>query len=119
MISHHKDNQNLCCNTDANEHSGHSSYMRNHGSAGDFLRRFFIVTFLLIPLLFTNKTVVEFVGMEILLFGKYIGFGIATIIFSFSLVFFKHAWHEIKAKKYGMMTLVSLAVGAGYIFSAV
>ncbi|OHA95793.1 MAG: hypothetical protein A3C63_01965, partial [Candidatus Zambryskibacteria bacterium RIFCSPHIGHO2_02_FULL_39_82] len=93
--------------------------MRNHGSAGDFLRRFFIVTFLLIPLLFTNKTVVEFVGMEILLFGKYIGFGIATIIFSFSLVFFKHAWHEIKAKKYGMMTLVSLAVGAGYIFSAV
>ena len=119
MISHHKDNQNLCCNTDANEHSGHSSYMRNHGSAGDFLRRFFIVTFLLIPLLFTNKTVVEFVGMEILLFGKYIGFGIATIIFSFSLVFFKHAWHEIKAKKYGMMTLVSLAVGAGYLFSAV
>ena len=119
MISHHKDNQNLCCNTDANEHSGHSSYMRNHGSAADFLRRFFIVTFLLIPLLFTNKTVVEFVGMEILLFGKYIGFGIATIIFSFSLVFFKHAWHEIKAKKYGMMTLVSLAVGAGYIFSAV
>jgi len=119
MISHHKDNQNLCCNTDANEHSGHSSYMRNHGSARDFLRRFFIVTFLLIPLLFTNKTVVEFVGMEILLFGKYIGFGIATIIFSFSLVFFKHAWHEIKAKKYGMMTLVSLAVGAGYIFSAV
>ena len=52
MISHHKDNQNLCCNTDANEHSGHSSYMRNHGSARDFLRRFFIVTFLLIPLLF-------------------------------------------------------------------
>src|SRR3989338_8676278 len=99
MISHHKDNQNLCCNTDANEHSGHSSYMRNHDSAEDFLRRFFIVTFLL--------------------FGKYISFGIATIIFSFSLVFFKHAWHEIKAKKYGMMTLVSLAVGAGYLFSAV
>src|SRR3989338_5622060 len=119
MISHHKDNQNLCCNTDANEHSVHSSYMRNHDSAEDFLRRFFIVTFLLIPLLFTNKTVVEFVGMEILLFGKYISFGIATIIFSFSLVFFKHAWHEIKAKKYGMMTLVSLAVGAGYLFSAV
>jgi len=33
------------------------------------------------------------------------------------MMFFQHAWHEIKAKQYGMMTLVSLAVGAGYLFS--
>lgn len=80
-----------------------------HGSASNFLRRFWIVTFLLIPLIFAGKVP----------FGKWIGFSIATVIFSFSLIFFQHAWHEIKAHKYGMMTLVSLAVGSGYLFSVV
>jgi len=97
------------------EHS-HSPGM-SHGSAQDFLRRFWIVTFLLIPLIFTNEAITGFLGIGTLPFSKWIGFGIATIIFSFALVFFKHASHEIKARKYGMMTLVSLAVGAGYLFS--
>lgn len=44
-------------------------------------------------------------------------FLIATAIFYFGLVFFEHAKHEIKAIKYGMMTLVSLGVGSGYLFS--
>lgn len=89
----------------------------SHGSAQDFLRRFWIVTFLLLPLLFTNEAVTGFLGIGMLPFGKWLGFGIATIIFSFALVFFRHALHEIKARKYGMMTLVSLAVGSGYLFS--
>ena len=88
-----------------------------HGSAQDFLRRFWIVTFLLIPLLFANEAVTGFVGIGVLPFAKWIGLGLATIIFGFALVFFQHAWHEIKAKQYGMMTLVSLAVAAGYLFS--
>ncbi len=99
-----------------NHKSGHSPGM-SHGSAQDFLRRFWIVTFLLIPLIFTNEAITGFLGIDMLLFSKWIGFGIATIIFSFALVFFQHASHEIKARKYGMMTLVSLAVGAGYLFS--
>ncbi len=89
----------------------------SHGSAQDFLRRFWMVTFLLIPLLFTNEAVTGFLGVGTLPFAKWIGFGIATIIFSFALVFFQHASHEIRARRYGMMTLVSLAVGAGYLFS--
>jgi Cu2+-exporting ATPase len=51
--------------------------------------------------------------------GPWIQFGLATIIFGFSLVFFQHAWHEIKMRQFGMMTLVSLAVGSGYMFSVV
>lgn len=88
-----------------------------HGSAQEFLQRFWIVTFLLIPLLFTNELITSFLGIGVLPFGKWIGFGIATVVFSFSLVFFQHAWHEIRARKYGMMTLVSIAVGSGYLFS--
>jgi len=93
--------------------------MMGGGSAQSFLRRFWIVTFLLIPLIFTNEFVAGFLRVNTLPFSKWIGFGIATVIFSFSFIFFQHAWHEIKARKYGMMTLVSLAVGAGYLFSVV
>lgn len=95
----------------------HSSHGMGHGSASGFLTRFWIVTFLLIPLVFTNQMVMEALGLGAYSLSSWIGFGIATIIFGFSLVFFQHAWHEIKAKAYGMMTLVSIAVGSGYLFS--
>lgn len=99
------------------EHQSHGSHGMSHGSAQEYLKRFWIVTFLLIPLVFSNEMLMGFLGIGVLPFGKWIGFGIATIIFSFSLVFFEHARHEIKARTYGMMTLVSLAVGSGYLFS--
>lgn len=105
-------------NHDERKENGYShSPGMSHGSAQDFLRRFWIVTFLLIPLIFTHEAITGVLGIGMLPFSKWIGLGIATIIFSFALVFFKHALHEIKARKYGMMTLVSLAVGAGYLFS--
>jgi len=88
-----------------------------HGSAQMFLKRFWIVTFLLIPLIPTNEFFAGLLGIGAFALGKWISFGIATVIFGFSLIFFQHALHEIKARKYGMMTLVSLAVGAGYLFS--
>jgi len=88
----------------------------SHGSATQYLRRFWIVTFLLIPLVLVHPNVSEILGVTFGL-NKWIQFGIATIIFVFALVFFQHAWHEIKSRKYGMMTLVSLAVGSGYLFS--
>ncbi|PIP87294.1 copper-translocating P-type ATPase [Candidatus Campbellbacteria bacterium CG22_combo_CG10-13_8_21_14_all_36_13] len=98
-------------------HGSHASSMMMHGSPKDFLRRFWIVTIFLIPLILTNANVAELLGFGPFALGKWIQFAIATIIFGFSLVFFEHASHEIKARKYGMMTLVSLAVGAGYLFS--
>lgn len=90
----------------------------SHGSAGGYLKRFWIVTFLLVPLLLVHPKIAEILSISFGL-NTLIQFVIATIIFGFSLVFFQHAWHEIKAKQYGMMTLVSLAVGAGYLFSVV
>ncbi|XKT74805.1 MAG: heavy metal translocating P-type ATPase [Patescibacteria group bacterium UBA2163] len=100
----------------SHNHNTHAPGM-SHGSAQDFLRRFWIVTFLLIPLIFTNEMLTGLFGIGTLPFAKWVGLGIATVIFSFSLVFFQHAWHEIKARKYGMMTLVAIAVGSGYLFS--
>lgn len=110
-----------CCTEKQNmahhEHdSGAHGHGMDHGSAREYLKKFWIVSFLLIPLVMMHPKVSELLGITFEL-HTLIQFGIATIIFGFALVFFEHAWHEIKARAYGMMTLVSLAVGAGYLFS--
>lgn len=102
---------------------GEHPQMKHGGleAASDFLRRFLVVTFLLVPLFLLSPKILEVLGLWGLwgFWGrKYFQFFVASAIFYFSLIFFEHARHEIKAKKYGMMTLVSLAVGAGYLFSA-
>ena len=97
------------------DHSGHdhadhdhASMMADPSAAKEFLTRFIIVTVLLIPL-----------GL-LKLFGgpAYLEFAVASIIFYFGLIFFEHARHEVMMRQYGMMTLVSVAVGSGYLFSA-
>lgn len=106
---------------DHSAHKHHETSSMTHGggeAAADFLRRFFIVTFLLVPLVLLTKTALDFLGVGDFSLRRYVQFMVATIIFYFSIIFFEHAKHEIKSKKYGMMTLVSLAVGAGYLFSA-
>jgi Cu2+-exporting ATPase len=105
------------------EHDHHRNHVNTshgmgHGSAAQYLRRFWIVTFFLIPLVLMHPKVSEILGITFAL-NTWIQLGIATVIFGFALVFFQHAWHEIKARTYGMMTLVSIAVGSGYVFSVV
>ena len=103
---------------DSGGHNNSGGHGMSHGSASGFLRRFWIVTFLLIPLVLTNEFVADLIGIGEFGLGKWIQLGIATMVFGFSLIFFEHARHEIMANQYGMMTLVSTAVGAGYLFSA-
>jgi len=110
---HNKEQNHSCHDESGDKHGGHGM---DHGSATSYLKRFWIVTFLLIPLALTHEKISEFLNLSLDI-NKWIQFGIATIIFGFALAFFQHAWHEIKSKQYGMMTLVSLAVGAGYLFS--
>lgn len=100
-------------------HHDHSSMMATPEAAADFLKRFFIVTALLVPLALFSEPAVKFLGMPDFALRFLLEFGIATVIFYFGLVFFQHAKMEIAMKQYGMMTLVSLGVGAGYLFSAV
>ena len=96
----------------------HASMMASPEAAADFLKRFFIVTALLVPLAFFSEPAVKFLGTPDFALRSFLEFGIATVIFYFGLIFFQHARHEIVARQYGMMTLVSLGVGAGYLFSA-
>lgn len=96
----------------------HASMMASPEAATDFLKRFFIVTVLLLPLLLFSHLGVTYLGIPDFAGRQILQFGIATIIFYFGLVFFEHARHEIIMKQYGMMTLVSIGVGSGYLFSA-
>ncbi|MCR4278051.1 MAG: heavy metal translocating P-type ATPase [Candidatus Berkelbacteria bacterium] len=96
-------------------HGGHHAMTMD--DAMMFLRRFWYATALLVPLLLVSNVGVKFLGTPDFEGRQYVGFAISTIIFYFSLVFFEHATHEIKAKSYGMMTLVSLAVASGFLFS--
>lgn len=99
---------------------GHDHRMMMSGpkAAQDFLGRFFIVTVLLVPLALLSQLGVKFLGIPDFPARMYLEFAVASVIFYFSLVFFEHARHEIKARSYGMMTLVSMGVGAGFLFSA-
>lgn len=96
----HNHTSHECTHHANHSHGGHDM---GHRSAEIFLKRFWIVTFLLIPLLFANEMVMSSLGLEAYTLSKWLGFLIATVIFGFALIFFQHALHEIKAKKYGMM----------------
>jgi P-type Cu2+ transporter len=96
----------------------------SHGEHGgallaeDYLKRFYIVTALLVPLIILMEPVIEFLGIPDFPGRHFVMFVFATAIFYYSLIFFQHAVPEIKTRQLGMMTLVSVAVGAGYLFSA-
>ncbi len=96
----------------------HASMMATPEAAKDFLHRFYIVSVLLVPLAIFSSPAEKILHMPDFAYRSLVEFGIATVIFYFGLVFFEHATMEIKMKQYGMMTLVSMGVGAGYLFSA-
>ena len=85
--------------TERGQHACHSKgtgeHGMGHGSASMYLRRFWIVTALLIPLALTNPPVAAFLHIPTLALGTLVQFGLATVIFGFSFVFFEHAWHEV------------------------
>jgi Cu2+-exporting ATPase len=96
----------------------HESMMATPEAAKNFLIRFLIVTVLLLPLGLLSSVGMNLLGYADFGLRPYLEFLVASVIFYFGWVFFEHARHEIMMKKYGMMTLVSLAVGSGYLFSA-
>jgi Cu2+-exporting ATPase len=102
-----------------NDRGSHADHMSSPGMAQAFLKKFYYVTFLLLPLLFFSEAGMNFLGYNNFVLRKWLVFALGTYIFWFARIFFQHASHEIKAKQYGMMTLVAMGVGAGFLFSAV
>ncbi len=104
-------------NQASHEHNHHSHQSMTADDATLFLRRFWWTTALLVPLLLVSNVGVKFLAVPDFAGRQYVGFAISAIIFYFSLIFFEHAGHEIKSRQFGMMTLVSVAVASGFLFS--
>lgn len=99
------------------DHQDHKA--RPEGMEEDFKRRFFLVLVLTFPILFLSKAIQRWLGYAFDFPGSnFVLFLLSSLAVLYGGVpFFKGGYQEIKRGIYGMMTLVSLALGAGYFYS--
>ena len=96
-------------------HENHHAMME-----ADFRSRFFIALIFTLPVLSLSPTIQQWVGfvMPTIAGNDYWLFLLASIIALYGgWPFYTGAVHELKSRNYGMMTLVAVAVMAGYLFS--
>lgn len=108
----------------ANKHDnmgGHAPEHDHHAMMeADFKRRFLVSLIISIPVLLLSPTIQKWFNFNIPKFPGYdlILFSLASIIAVYgSLPFYKGAIKSIQDGILGMMVLVSIAVGSGYLFS--
>lgn len=101
---------------DQHDHHDHHAHM-----AADFRNRFWISLVLTLPILVLSPMLQELVGLQ-----EAIGFpGDIYVLFGFSsAVFWYGGWpflkgffEEIKSRRPGMMTLISVAIATAYLYS--
>jgi Cu2+-exporting ATPase len=104
-------------------HSGHHQGMdpmeHHKMMADDFRRRFLITLPLTLLILVLSPQIQKWLGINIIFSGlNYLLLLLGTaIIYYGGKPFFQAAKEELLSKNWGMMTLVSLALSAGYLFS--
>jgi len=122
----HDPNEHNNGHTDTNEHmKEHSSHGGNHHDhhammVADFRRRFFLSLILLVPILALSPMIQMFIGVNWRFAGdSYLLFILSTVLFIIGgKPFFIGAIDELKQKSPAMMTLIGLAIGVAYIYSA-
>lgn len=110
----------------ASKHASHGSHMaaRGHdhaGMIGDFRRRFWIALILTAPILWLSPMVRHVVGLPESPFGgsEYVLLGLSTVVFVYGgWPFLTGLAAELGKHQPGMMTLISVAIGAAYFYSA-
>ncbi len=109
MDAHHTDTHT---HAEDGKHAGHSVAM--------FRDKFWLSLVFTIPVVLYSPMVQEWLGLHMPQFAgsDWIPFVFGTILFFYSgTVFLKSAVNELRAKTPGMMTLISLAIIAAYIYS--
>jgi Cu2+-exporting ATPase len=101
------------------DHSSHDHTEHHRMMAEDFKRRFFITLPLTILVLFLSTQIQQWLGFSIDFAGRdLVLFILGSVIALYGgKPFFVAARDELKSRNWGMMTLVSLAITAGYSFS--
>lgn len=103
----------------------HGTHVSHHEMMRDEFKRKFIISFILsIPLVLLSPTIqqwtFQYAGVALPAFAgvKYVLFILASIIILYcSLPFYRGAINELRRRNLGMMVLVTLALGSGYLFS--
>lgn len=106
--------------TGREDHAGHEGHVDHTGHENMFRRRFWISTLLSIPVLIFSPAVQDFLGYSINAFlgSSWITPVFAIIVFIYGgIPFIEMAVPEVKKRKPGMMTLISLAIGVAFIYS--
>jgi Cu2+-exporting ATPase len=103
------------------DHSGGISHRDHHAMMeNDFKRRFFVSLVITGPILVLSPTIQEWFNFAVPQFPgyDYVLFGLATVIAIYGgWPFYNGAYESIQKGILGMMVLVSIAVGTGYLFS--
>ncbi|MDP2630195.1 MAG: heavy metal translocating P-type ATPase [Candidatus Uhrbacteria bacterium] len=109
---HHNSGHQEGAGVTYNKHEGHS--------AASFLKKFWVVLVLTIPILAYSEITEKVFGWQA---PRFPGYEFAILILA-SIVFFVGGWvfiagayRELRARLPGMMTLISLAITAAYSFS--
>ena len=102
------------------EHQDHGAHVDHTGHEEMFRNRFWVSLALSIPVLLYSPTIQDFFGFSMPTFpgSQYVTPVFATIIFIYGgLPFIRMAVPEIRKRKPGMMTLISLAIGVAFVYS--
>jgi Cu2+-exporting ATPase len=102
---------------DQHEHHDHHAHM-----AADFRKRFWISLVLTLPILALSPMLQTLVGLrEAIRFpgDLYVLFGLSSAVFWYGgWPFLKGLFGELKSRRPGMMTLISVAIATAYLYSS-
>src|SRR3989338_6387372 len=101
--------------------TGHAGHGGHDGMVADFRRRFLICLALTAPVLLLSPVIQRWLGLAALQFvgDAYVLFVLSSFVFFYGgWPFLKGLVREVRRKQPGMMTLISVAIGAGYVYSS-
>ncbi len=106
-------------------HGSHDGHGDGHGGMHEgheqmFRRRFFVSTFLSIPVLLYSEMLQEWLGFSVPAFpgSEWINPVFAVIVFAYGgIPFLQMAVPELKDRSPGMMTLISMAISVAFVYS--
>jgi Cu2+-exporting ATPase len=105
----------------ADGHDGHDGHGGMHeGHEQMFRRRFFVSTFLSIPVLLYSETLQGWLGFTVPTFpgSEWINPVFAVVVFGYGGVpFLRMAAPELEDRSPGMMTLISMAITVAFVYS--
>jgi Cu2+-exporting ATPase len=108
------------------KHAAHATHAaaggHDHGGMiEDFRRRFWVAAILTLPILWLSPMVRHIAGLPESPFGgsEYVLLGLSSIVFVYGgWPFLAGLSAELRKRQPGMMTLISVAIGAAYFYSA-